>query len=87
MKKFWLLSFAALMASASVASAQTAGGPAYASPGAMPSDTPLTSSGAVRGSASAATQATPSSVGAHKPARPRRARHHVTSGTPAITDK
>lgn len=58
---------------ATAANAQTAGGPDRASPGAMPADTPLTSSGAPR--TGAATPATPASIGANKPARPHRMRH------------
>ncbi len=43
-----LFLLAALAGATGTAAAQTAGGPANASPGAMPTQTPLTSSGAVR---------------------------------------
>ena len=67
-----ILASAALLGLAGAAAAQTAGGPGRASPGAMPSDTPLTSNGTPR---AAATPAMPADIGANKPARPRAARH------------
>ena len=79
-----VLSLAAMIGLAGAADAQTAGGPAQASPGAMPSQTPLTSSGTPRNTTpaatapstadttGAATPATPGATGANKPARPSR---------------
>ena len=74
------LTFVTLLAVAGAASAQTAGGPDRASPGAMPSETPLTTGGAPR------TTATPASIGANKPARPRRVRRPtVPRSSKAVT--
>ncbi len=88
MRKLTLLSLAALVSLAGAVNAQTAGGPAQASPGAMPSQTPLTSSGAPRttdhaDAAGAATPATPQAIGANKPAKPRVVRRHQIRATPA----
>ena len=88
MHKFRLFAAAALVGIAGAASAQTAGGPAQASPGAMPSQTPLTSSGTPRATApaettGAATPATPRSIGANKPAKPRVVRRRAARATPA----
>jgi hypothetical protein len=86
MRKRVLTSFI-LLGLAGGAAAQTAGGPATASPGAMPSNTPLTSSGAVRHpDAGAATPASPAAIGASKPARPlaataRRSAAHSAAAT------
>ena len=66
MRKLIMLS-AALLGIAGAAMAQTAGGPDRASPGAMPSATPLTTDGQVRATA---TPATPADIGANKPPDP-----------------
>ena len=89
MRKLMLMSVA-LLGVAGAASAQTAGGPANASPGAMPSDTPLTSNGTPRSNVTtgAATPATPAAIGANKPARPAAARTRRTTthkATPPVS--
>ena len=85
-----LMTFATLVATAGAAAAQTAGGPATASPGAMPTNTPLTTSGIPR-SSDTATPASPAAIGAHKPARPRaahrrRAAHRTAPATTPDAD-
>ena len=85
MRKIMLTSVA-LLGLVGTATAQTAGGPATASPGAMPSNTPLTSNGAVR--TGAATPATPAAIGANKPAKPAAVRTRRTTthkATPAAS--